>query len=640
MSARPLVPSAIVAALAVLIGCGGYQASQGSGARGQAVLRIAWPKSNARLIPASALSVKVDLIREGSTTSQTIQKPNASATFTQLEYGEYTVAVRAYPTANATGTPQALGMGTMTVARNKPGAANVALDSTVESLSVSPSPVTLVPGATASLVATAKDRDGSIVLLAVGADAEKLTWSISPPGVATIVGEGPAGRLTGNAAGNATVSATLKVKDNGATVAARDVPVDVLERLVAAGLAEAGYPVSGGDYGGSGQSRGPAAAGSVGATFAIGAGKCFAVVGPDGTLYAIAKNKLVAQGAANWEIESPSDAYGLTLTASGVLLVSTAAGIDARIASNGASAWGFRPAGNGRAAAVGRDGTVYVVADKLYALDGATGQVRWSNPNALKSRLAIGPDGTLYGQKSGAVVAIDPAGGATKWSVSAYGSDTGYNDPVVVGDTVYVKTGKNDSRNARSMDLPSWGGEAAPSGEGRSITGGATTGTTGGQRYPYYTFVNVSALRTSDGARLWTYGYPSRSLGSIYSSVPSLGRIDGGPVAVANGRVYSLTTDYVSAVDATRGTQIWRKRSTGTQTDGGVAVTGDGTVYFTGYYTTSLYFGTNPFTALDGVSGDVRWSKNLPTSAYGPPAIADDGTVYVASSDGKIVPIR
>ena len=650
-----LAPSAAVAALAVLIGCGGYQASQNSGPKGRAVVKVAWPKAGARLIPNAALSLVVTATKDGQAVgSVRIQRPTATATLTGLPYGTLGVTIKAYPTASGTGVAQALGAGEMTVAEDEPGQFGVALESSVKDLAITPAAVTLVRGATVSVGASAKDKDGAIVLLAVGTAAEALTWKVTPPSAATVVGTGPTVALTGNVEGDATISASLKVKDNGTTVESVEAPVRVMAPLVAAGLPSAGYPVAGGDYGGSGQGRGPAAAGSVGTAVSVGTSSAYSVVGPDNTLYALSNTKLTASGAVNWEIPTGTAAYGLALTSAGTLIVSTASGIDARLATDGALAWSFQPAGgNAYAPTVGRDGTVYVTADKLYALDGATGAVRWTRAVVLKSRLAIGPDDTLYGQASGAVTAFDPASGATKWSVSPYGTDTGYSTPVVVGDTVYVKSGKNNRANVRSLsrtplDLGEYQGGGGSDDTlteqgdgGRVITGGVTAstgrvaGTTGIRpSYTYYTFVNVTALNTADGARRWTYPFPSRRTTSTSVAVPTLGNITGGPVALSGARVFAIDEGYAVGLDRTSGAQAWRIGSSLSSYSGGPAVANDGTVYLSGHA------GSTTLLAVDPATGATRWSASLGASALGAPTLADDGTVYVGTTTGKVVPIR
>ena len=402
MRARALVPSAAVVALALAIGCGGV-GGRGEGNRGRATVRVSWPTA-ARLIPASAQSLVVT-VSQGATAVKTlvIRRPQASGTLTGLPYGTLNVTVKAYATPDGSGVAQALGLGTMTVTEDVPGAVAVNLDSTVASLSLSSSAGTISRGGSATLTASAKDRDGAIVPLTVAGASESLTWDVQPAGLASVSGSGASVALNGLAGGDIAVTATLKVKDAGDTVTSSPLSVHIAEPVVAAGLPSGGYPVSGRDYGGSGATTAPSlAGGSVVDTISVGNGSLGsvptkAVVGPDGTLYAAGTGVLLAKGAVNWNLSGGGTATGLLLTASGTLLVGRSSGLEARDAATQRLSW----TGSATSApAVGRDGTVFAFdATRLYAYDGANGNVLWSRTVSLADRLAIGDDGTIYGHK-------------------------------------------------------------------------------------------------------------------------------------------------------------------------------------------------------------------------------------------------
>jgi len=74
-----------------------------------------------------------------------------------------------------------------------------------------------------------------------------------------------------------------------------------------------------------------------------------------------------------------------------------------------------------QAPALAADGTVYAPADdgKVYALDGSTGAKKWellTAVNALYTPAVVGGDGTVYFSSDGSVYAVDPGNGSTKWS--------------------------------------------------------------------------------------------------------------------------------------------------------------------------------------------------------------------------------
>lgn len=74
-----------------------------------------------------------------------------------------------------------------------------------------------------------------------------------------------------------------------------------------------------------------------------------------------------------------------------------------------------------QAVAIAGDGTVYVPVDdgKFYALDGSTGAKKWellTAINAVSTPAAVGPDGTIYFSSNGDLLAVNPGTGGQKWS--------------------------------------------------------------------------------------------------------------------------------------------------------------------------------------------------------------------------------
>lgn len=157
-------------------GCGG----SGSGvsapvkaATGRAVFHIQWPESTSRLVPIAATHLKIVLSNaNGPVASRVIARPNSDTTFDFLAPGGLTVSATAYPddpdsTADGNGAAQATATAPVTIVADTATTLNLTLASTIQSIDVSPATLALntgVLGNTATLVATAKDSGGSIVL--------------------------------------------------------------------------------------------------------------------------------------------------------------------------------------------------------------------------------------------------------------------------------------------------------------------------------------------------------------------------------------------------------------------------------------------------------------------------------------------
>ncbi|MES2459159.1 MAG: hypothetical protein V4671_01150 [Armatimonadota bacterium] len=187
-------------------GCGGgngsSSVSQGqspssSKARGVVSVSITWPERT-RLIPIMSESVKVTVARVGGTgvpiapqilrrvpldppPSFPVQPPMTStASFPDLEVGEYTVTATAYPTADGTGTAQATATVSATVVGDENTPVGLVMGTTVDHLEVTAVSSTLTVGETTILTVTPRDAAGQAVLI----DRGRTRYSSSAPGVA------------------------------------------------------------------------------------------------------------------------------------------------------------------------------------------------------------------------------------------------------------------------------------------------------------------------------------------------------------------------------------------------------------------------------------------------------------------------
>ena len=199
--------------MSTLAGCGGggqngSATSAVSQATGRAALVIKWPTAaQSRLIPTASNSILVNFSRDGKIVStQTIVRPTGSdqttTTFSNLPVGSLTVAIAAFPNADATGTAQAGATTTLVIASGQDTPLTVTLASTIASVAVTPAASSVVLGATTTLAAAAYNAAGEVVLTT----PSKTTFVSSDTTVATI--NAASGVVTGTGLGTATITAT------------------------------------------------------------------------------------------------------------------------------------------------------------------------------------------------------------------------------------------------------------------------------------------------------------------------------------------------------------------------------------------------------------------------------------------------
>jgi hypothetical protein len=153
---------------------------------GGATFTVNWPApSSSRLIPSASNSIVVRVSKtDGATLAeQRMERPASggptTARFADLPAGEVIARVAAYPSADGTGTAQASASASVTIEGGQTAALSLTLDSTIDRLDVTPSPLALTVGQTVSLVVTAKNLAGEIVLT----DPGKITFRATNSGV-------------------------------------------------------------------------------------------------------------------------------------------------------------------------------------------------------------------------------------------------------------------------------------------------------------------------------------------------------------------------------------------------------------------------------------------------------------------------
>jgi eukaryotic-like serine/threonine-protein kinase len=265
-------------------------------------------------------------------------------------------------------------------------------------------------------------------------------------------------------------------------------------------------------------------------------------------------------------------------------------------AASGARLWsafaGGGPVGYDFPPVVDR-GVVYVAGGRgmlsssgdVFALDAATGAVRWTVSIPGFGGYPIAVDGEDVYVDGPHLLALDRASGARRWELMIGNlSDGGYSRPAVDGDTVYV------------------GG-----GDGR-----------------------VYAVNRATGSTRWS------------TPVGAAGFSSAGPtVSVAGSLVYAVSKDaevtafgdatvsgHVRALDSATGEERWSQHVDGLRAFGsGPLVSG-----------TTVYVASSTLGAYDAATGVPRWTAPTGgTSLFSfTPPVLELGTVYVAGGDGRL----
>jgi outer membrane protein assembly factor BamB len=294
------------------------------------------------------------------------------------------------------------------------------------------------------------------------------------------------------------------------------------------------------------------------------------------------------------------------------------------------------------------DGTVYVGSTdgKVYALDAATGQVRWAYPTdgAIHSSPAVA-DGAVYvGSNDDDIYAINAVTGRILWRQDLKNKVA--SSPAVAHGIVYVGSNDHDVYAfSAATGRVEWIRQTNGSVESSPVVSGATVyvGSDDGRIY---------ALNAAHGGILWTRPtggfvqsspvvadglvYVGSNDGRLYALSSLNGEVrwsrpTGGPVGyssptLADGMVFIGSTDGdVSRFDAATGRPEWAFPAGGSVISRPAVA--DGIVY-AGSKDDKLY-------ALSARNGDLRWSYLTGSSVESSPAVSG-GLVYFGSDDQAI----
>ncbi len=193
-----------LALCSLLAGCGGGGGGSSTAPKeqtGQAVFTVQWP-DRSRLIPRASNSIRLTLSSGGSPVVTTLlTRPASTASFTNLQIGDYTATAVAYPNPDGSGVAQAQASVPITISTGQTTDVTLVLNSTIQKLDVTPPTPTTTVRNQVQLTATPRDAAGNVVLVL----PSTLSWQSVDPKVATVDN---AGLVTAVRGGIVTITAT------------------------------------------------------------------------------------------------------------------------------------------------------------------------------------------------------------------------------------------------------------------------------------------------------------------------------------------------------------------------------------------------------------------------------------------------
>lgn len=262
------------------------------------------------------------------------------------------------------------------------------------------------------------------------------------------------------------------------------------------------------------------------------------------------------------------------------------------------------------------DGETTHVGDHLYlyAIDRASGEIRWKVPTNeyVHTAPVVVGDTILFATRDGTVYAVDAHDGSDEWTFSGVDQPGGpVPTPAVDDCTAYLNipgTGlfALDVRNGRlQWRAPEIRSSSSPAVVGETVYAGSKDG-------------KLLAIDSEEGSVRWTY----RSNGATATSSPAVA--DGIVVVGDTSGESGVPTPRIHAVDADTGEAIWT-----VETEEYVRATpsiADGVAY--------VAAGDDMF-GIDLEGGEVLWYQQSPGSVLAPLSVAG-GRVYAATTTGHL----
>jgi outer membrane protein assembly factor BamB len=277
--------------------------------------------------------------------------------------------------------------------------------------------------------------------------------------------------------------------------------------------------------------------------------------------------------------------------------------------SNGVPKWSNKtgPLTDMSGLAIGGDGTVYTSpgpGNQVFALDGDTGDVKWSAKlDALgDASPAVGPGGSIYIQTQRSVYALNPTDGTVRWQVSPSPMGSNYGSPAVTTDA-----------SGKPLIICAF----RPSDIGKNgLVCVRDDGSSGAIVWSIATALHLNqAALSPDGLTAYVAG-----LRDFQPRIP--------------GNFF--------AIDARTGTVKWSIDTRGHHMSG-LCVGRDGTIYV-GSATADTLQGKGQLFAIkdNGSSGSVKWvtAVSRGADATATPAVTPNGVIYIGTQDGAFSAVQ
>jgi len=307
---------------------------------------------------------------------------------------------------------------------------------------------------------------------------------------------------------------------------------------------------------------------------------------------------------------------------------------------SGKKKWEFRTGGSGPYSnpVIGTDGTVFISDNrKIFALNGKTGAKKWETESIEKqnmsSKLAMDSNGTLIAS-GGRICAFNAESGDKLWGVNPK-KWMGY--PPSIGDdgTLYITydhtvfaysivdgSVKWKTDRKRSIGRVNYTGSPALASDGTLYVVGAQGGPSSTSK------AEIHALDGKTGQKKWKFvTHGASKFGASDSS-----GFCASPVIGSDGIVYVSASDSIMyALDGKTGEKKWTFAAKQWLSES-AAIGSDGTVYY----------GTDDYSvyALNGKTGAKLWEFPTGSIIKTSPALSLNGTLFIVSLDKHLYAIK